>query len=251
MLKRSFNRTSCLQGRNPPQWHCNVNAFKLKAAITLEPSLSRKTFLLIDPRPQRFGARSISNPFCQRLVTWRDSGITEFLWVFFEFFDWFLFANRLRVVSNFGDPSEIQARARKWSPAGAHQPWWAPVSREETRQEGGRRKLETTDKARDFELIAYIPRENSDWLYLGYLSTIHKPLSTLSIKFIQFQFTDSRDGKRFIYETSTSTNFWAIIYNLLISSLYLILLRVPLPMIRRKFQSGAFVEEEHAMRLTL
>ena len=51
--------------------------------------------------------------------------------------------------------------------------------------------------------------------------------------------------------TSTSTNYWAMIYNLSISSLYLILLRVPLPMIRQKFQSAAFVEEEHDMRLKL
>ena len=46
---------------------------------------------------------------------------------------------RLRVVSNFGDSGEIHVRAKMGS-------------REETRHKEGRRKLETTDKARDFDL---------------------------------------------------------------------------------------------------
>ena len=45
---------------------------------------------------------------------------------------------RLRVVSNFGISSEIHARAKMGS-------------REETCHEGRRQKLETTDKARDFD----------------------------------------------------------------------------------------------------
>ena len=46
---------------------------------------------------------------------------------------------RLRVVSNFGDSGEIHERAKMGS-------------REETGHEEGCRKLETTDKARDFDL---------------------------------------------------------------------------------------------------
>ena len=52
----------------------------------------------------------------------------------------------MQVASNFGDSGKIQAHAKMGS-------------RERTRQEEGRRKLETTDKARDFEFIAYIPCE--------------------------------------------------------------------------------------------
>ena len=46
---------------------------------------------------------------------------------------------RLQVVSNFGDSGEIHMRAKMGSC-------------EEMRHKEGRRKLETTDKARDFDL---------------------------------------------------------------------------------------------------
>ena len=41
-------------------------------------------------------------------------------------------------------------------------------SLEETRHEEGHRKLETTDKARDFEFITYIPSEKF-WLALSWI----------------------------------------------------------------------------------
>ena len=48
----------------------------------------RWTLLLISTLEPR-----LSLAFCQRLVAGRNSGIMEFLWIFFEFFDW-LFAEQ-------------------------------------------------------------------------------------------------------------------------------------------------------------
>ena len=90
---------------------------------------------------------------------------------------------RLRAVSNFGDgdcgADETHTRAR------------AKFRGDVTRRE--RRKLETTDKAREFELSAYIPSANLllalSWIPVNNLATVHKPLSTLVITSTPIRFS--------------------------------------------------------------
>ena len=82
---------------------------------------------------------------------------------------------RLPVVSNFGDSGEIHAHTRKWVPARRHA----------TRRGVENQRLQTNPGT--LNLLRTFHVQNSDWLYLGFLSTIHKLLSTLSIKLIQFK----------------------------------------------------------------
>ena len=87
---------------------------------------------------------------------------------------YFLLIDRLRVVSNFGDGDcgmgKIHTCTREIS-----------RRRNATRRE--RWKLKTTDKAREFELRAYIPNAKLwlalFWIPVNNLATVHKQLSTL------------------------------------------------------------------------
>ena len=135
-------------------------------------------------------------------------------------------STRLWVVYNLGVSGKVHTHSRKWVP---------------TRRHVTKTKPGILNLSRTFHV------QNSDWLYLRYLSTIHKPLSTLLIRLIKFQFTEMEKV------SFMSANFSERSYCIYLFDLLAFL----------NFASGSFIDDsgensnlllfvkdEHAMRLT-